>query len=450
MSPHETAKALQVQKRQQSEEAFGVYIHWPFCQQKCPYCDFNSHVRFEGWDEERFLSAYTRELTWCHGLSPGQTVTSVFFGGGTPSLMQPKTVAAILDHIARLWPVSDGVEITLEANPGSVEASRFTGYRAAGVNRVSIGVQSLIDSELKALGRIHSSDEARRAIKIAEQTFTRFSFDLIYARPNQAPDGWRKELSDALTMAGGHISLYQLTIEDGTPFAELHAKGKLQVPPGEAAHDLFEITQELTELAGLRAYEISNHARPGEESRHNLIYWRYCPYAGVGPGAHGRLATGETRLATETLRAPEAWCDAVLEKGNGLLAQSELSNREMADEALLMGLRLREGLDLTRFAALSGFEIDREEIEALTDLGMLEWCSDPAAPFHQRTGPDPFDPPIMACIGPGLAPAVNRLPPVMPGPAQAGVARIRATPRGRFVLNRVVYQLSSALKPLSG
>ena len=288
------------------DAGFGVYVHWPFCASKCPYCDFNSHVRAGGIDEARFLRAYLRELQHWAALAPGRTVASIFFGGGTPSLMSAGTVGAILDAIGRLWAVEPGAEITLEANPSSVEAARFRGYRAAGVNRVSLGVQSLDDAELRALGRLHTAAEARAAIDVARSTFERFSFDLIYARPGQTLDAWRAELGQALALAGQHLSLYQLTIEPDTPFAALHARGKLIVPDGEAASALYEVTQEMTERAGLPAYEISNHAAPGEECRHNLLYWRYGEYAGIGPGAHGRVVVDGVRRATSTERSRSA------------------------------------------------------------------------------------------------------------------------------------------------
>ncbi len=303
------------------DAGFGVYIHWPFCASKCPYCDFNSHVRAGGIDEARFLAAYLRELAHWAERTPGRDVTSVFIGGGTPSLMSPATVGAILDAIAGHWRVDPRAEITLEANPSSVEAARFRGYRAAGVNRVSLGVQSFSDAELRALGRLHTAEEARAAIEIARATFERFSFDLIYARPRQTAQAWRAELAEALTLAGRHLSLYQLTIEPQTPFAELHARGKLAIPAGELAHDLFEITQELTEGAGLPGYEISNHAAPGEESRHNLTYWRYGAYLGIGPGAHGRVVAGGERRATAAERQPGRWASLV--KGEGAENRSE-------------------------------------------------------------------------------------------------------------------------------
>nr|MCU0955264.1 radical SAM family heme chaperone HemW [Hyphomicrobium sp.] len=350
---------------------FGVYVHWPFCAQKCPYCDFNSHVRFSGWDEPRFLAAYLRELSEVKDRVGPQPVQSIFFGGGTPSLMQPSTVAAILDQIAGLWTIVPGAEITLEANPNSVEASRFAGYRAAGVNRVSIGVQSLRDTELKRLGRLHSVSEAKAAIEIAQRTFDRFSFDLIYARPGQTLREWREELSEALVMAAGHLSLYQLTIEPDTPFAELHARGKLVVPDPDAALDLYALTQEMTAAKGLHAYEISNHAVPGEESRHNLLYWRYGVYAGVGPGAHGRLVLSDgTRLATATERNPERWVERVQTAGHGFVEEQVLSLEEQADEMLLMGLRLAEGVDLDVMARRFGFAPGISELTDLTNLGL--------------------------------------------------------------------------------
>lgn len=339
-----------------TDPGFGVYIHWPFCAQKCPYCDFNSHVRFKGWDEPRFLAAYRRELDHVASLAGrSQQVSSIFIGGGTPSLMQPATVAALIEHVASLWTIAPAAEITLEANPGSVEADRFAGYRAAGVNRVSIGVQSLRDAELRRLGRIHSAEEAKAAIAIARRAFERFTFDLIYARPQQSPAAWRAELGEALALAGDHLSLYQLTIEPDTPFAALHACGRLAVPDPEAARELYELTQEMTQARGLPAYEISNHARPGAESRHNLLYWRYGAYAGVGAGAHGRLvrAGDGARLATNTLKSPEAWLAAVEAHGHGFAETARLSAEEMADEMLLMGLRIGEGIDLDRLATLT-------------------------------------------------------------------------------------------------
>jgi len=354
------------------EAGFGVYIHWPFCASKCPYCDFNSHVRIGGVDERRFLAAFRRELRSTRERIGPRCVTSIFIGGGTPSLMQPSTVGGILDEIGGLWEIEPGAEVTLEANPSSVEAGRFRGYRTAGVNRVSLGVQSLRDSDLKQLGRLHSVAEAKAAIAVASGTFERFSFDLIYARPGQTLEDWREELDEALAMAGGHLSLYQLTVEEGTPFAALHAAGKLRVPDGEQARALYELTNELTEVNGLPAYEISNHAVPGEESRHNLLYWRYGEYAGVGPGAHGRLIIGRGRLATMNERVPERWLSQVEERGVGWVEAEPLSPREQADEMLLMGLRIREGLDLDRLERIGGIQMDPALISQLVGQGLLE------------------------------------------------------------------------------
>ena len=353
------------------EAGFGVYIHWPFCASKCPYCDFNSHVRIGGVDELRFLAAFQRELRTTRERIGRRTVTSIFIGGGTPSLMQPSTVGGILDEIGRLWAIAPDAEVTLEANPSSVEAERFRGYRAAGVNRVSLGVQSLRDADLKQLGRLHSVAEAKAAIGVASRTFDRFSFDLIYARQGQTAESWRQELEEALAMAGGHLSLYQLTIEDGTPFAALHAAGKLCVPDGTQARELYELTGEITAAHGLPAYEISNHAAPGQESRHNLLYWRYGEYAGIGPGAHGRLIVGGDRLATMSERAPERWVEAVETRGHGLVTSEPLSQAEQADEALLMGLRLAEGLDLDRLERIGGVRADPAVIADLMSQGQL-------------------------------------------------------------------------------
>ena len=422
------------------DPGFGVYIHWPFCAQKCPYCDFNSHVRFGGWDEPRFLAAYKRELDHVAsliGASDTRTVTSIFFGGGTPSLMQPATVAAILDHIATLWPVAPDAEITLEANPGSVEAGRFAGYRAAGVNRVSIGVQSLRDADLKRLGRIHSVDEAKAAVALAQRIFDRVSFDLIYARPEQSPGDWHGELTEALAMAGGHLSLYQLTIEPETRFADLYAKGRLAIPAAEDAHDLDELTQDLTAAAGLFQYEISNHARRGEESRHNLLYWRYGEYAGIGPGAHGRLRTRDAHLATATERNPERWCTRVEETGHGIADTEALSPPARADEMLLMGLRLDEGIDLDRLARIAGRTPGAAAIASLTACGLIERIAPPAT--DAASGLDE----IRACLGPGLGPAGVS---AAPSPTRS-FGRIRATKNGRFLLNRLVLELSASFEP---
>ncbi len=349
------------------EPGFGIYVHWPFCAAKCPYCDFNSHVRHRPVDEERFARAFAAELAYMRERAGPRTVTSVFLGGGTPSLMQPKTVGAILDAIAQNWDVPDGIEITLEANPSSVEAERFRGYRAAGVNRVSLGVQALNDADLKFLGRLHTVDEALAAIDLARATFPRLSFDLIYARPKQQPDAWEVELRRAIDLAADHLSLYQLTIEQGTPFFALHAARKFAVPDADHAAELYRITQEVTAERGLPAYEISNHARPGAESRHNLTYWRYGEYVGVGPGAHGRFVENGGRIVTITERHPEAWVERVETGGNGVVDGEVLTRSEEADEFLLMGLRLTEGIDLARYEQLAGRPISTRRIAILQD-----------------------------------------------------------------------------------
>jgi putative oxygen-independent coproporphyrinogen III oxidase len=385
------------------DDCFAVYVHWPFCAAKCPYCDFNSHVRHGGWDEAAFLSAYLRELETTRALTGPRVVHSIFFGGGTPSLMQPTTTAAILDAIARHWTVEEGAEITLEANPGSVEAARFAGFKSAGVNRVSLGVQSLDDEQLRKLGRIHSVAEAKAALDVARKTFDRFSFDLIYARPGQTLADWRAELAEALTLAGEHLSLYQLTIEPATPFEQLYKAGKLKVPGDELARDLYALTQDMTAERGLPAYEISNHARPGSESRHNLVYWRYGAYAGIGPGAHGRLLIDGVRHATQTERNPELWQKRVMREGHGMTERLALTRDEAADEALLMGLRLVEGLDLAVLQRLAGVAPAAATIAKLAELDLVE-----------RVGP----------------------------------SRLRATLAGRLVLNAVVAELSAALAPV--
>jgi putative oxygen-independent coproporphyrinogen III oxidase len=351
---------------------FGVYIHWPFCLSKCPYCDFNSHVRRTAIDETRFVKAFTAEIATTAARTPGRTVSTIFFGGGTPSLMQPATVGAILDAVGRHWQVAPDVEITLEANPTSVEAERFRGYRAAGVNRVSLGVQALDDRVLKDLGRLHTADEALKAVDIARSVFERYSFDLIYARPQQTAPEWERELKEALQQAGEHLSLYQLTIEPDTPFAALHAAGKLHVPDDDRARALYDTTQDVCAAHGLPAYEISNHARPGAECRHNLVYWRMHDYAGIGPGAHGRLDIDGDRHATATEKRPESWLTRVEQDGHGLVTDDVLTREETADEFLLMGLRLAEGIDPERFAAVSGRLLDPARIAALREYGLVE------------------------------------------------------------------------------
>ena len=352
-------------------EGFGVYVHWPFCLSKCPYCDFNSHVRHAAIDQDRFARAFAREIETTAARTGPRTVTSIFLGGGTPSLMQPQTVGAILDAIGKHWRVAGDVEVTLEANPTSVEATRFAGYRAAGVNRVSLGVQALDDASLKMLGRLHTADEAMAAVGIARRAFERYSFDLIYARPDQTPAMWTEELTRAIGEAAEHLSLYQLTIEEGTPFFGLHAAGKLKTPDEGLARTLYDVTQEVCGRHGLPAYEISNHARPGAECRHNLVYWRGQEYAGIGPGAHGRLDIDGIRHATATDKRPEAWVMRVESNGHGVMIDDELNREERADEFLLMGLRLAEGIDPQRYAAISGRPLDPGRIALLREEGAI-------------------------------------------------------------------------------
>jgi oxygen-independent coproporphyrinogen-3 oxidase len=379
------------------EEPFGVYVHWPFCLAKCPYCDFNSHVRHGGADQQAFVAAYRRELQHFAGLAPGRAVTSIFFGGGTPSLMEPATVSAIIEAIAALWRLEPDAEITLEANPTSVEAARFAGYRAAGVNRVSLGVQALDDESLKSLGRMHDVAEAKAALDVAKRHFERVSFDLIYARQGQELAGWRAELKRALELAQDHLSLYQLTIEEGTPFAALHAAGRLSLPAPSRAEEFYLLTQESCEEAGLPAYEISNHARPGAESRHNLLYWRGHDYAGVGAGAHSRLTTDGGKRAFSTLRSPEEWREAVSARRHGIAQEEHLTVGEAADEYLLMGLRLAEGNDLNRLEAIGGRLPHGNVIDSLCAQGFL-----------RRQG-----------------------------------ERLAATPKGRLVLERLILELAA-------
>nr|WP_048645460.1 radical SAM family heme chaperone HemW [Nitratireductor soli] len=355
-----------------STPGFGIYLHWPFCAAKCPYCDFNSHVRHQPVDQPRFAAAFRREMATMRQRTGPRTVTSIFLGGGTPSLMEPATVGALLDAVAEHWDVPDGIEVTLEANPSSVEADRFRGYRAAGVNRVSLGVQALNDRDLKFLGRLHNVAEALKAIELARATFPRLSFDLIYARPGQNEADWAAELAQAIGHAADHLSLYQLTIEEGTRFQLLYEAGKLVMPDPDHAARLYEITQDVTQAHGLPAYEISNHARPGAESRHNLVYWRYGEYVGVGPGAHGRFIENGRRHVTFTEKMPEGWLELVEAKGHGVTGGEILTRDEEADEFLLMGLRLTEGIDLPRYEALSGRTLSNRRICVLQDEGLIE------------------------------------------------------------------------------
>ncbi|WP_137870048.1 radical SAM family heme chaperone HemW [Sphingopyxis sp. 2PD] len=356
-------------------EPLALYVHWPFCVSKCPYCDFNSHVR-ASVDQDVWRAALLADLRHEAMLLPGRTVSSIFFGGGTPSLMPPATVAAVIAEAAALWGLTDDCEITLEANPNSVEVAAFADLAAAGVNRVSIGVQSFDPQVLEFLGRAHSGDEARRAIAAAQTCFPRASFDLIYARPGQGLADWEKELRAALAFGTGHLSLYQLTIEPGTRFATLAAKGELVIPNGDAAADLFDATQALTRAAGLPRYEVSNHARPGEESRHNLTYWRYGDYAGVGPGAHGRRRA----QATERHKKPENFIAAVERNGHGIKGECDLPAHERATEAMLMGLRLNEGIDLRRVEARSGLGreafVDAGAVARLAHQGLMRAAGD--------------------------------------------------------------------------
>jgi putative oxygen-independent coproporphyrinogen III oxidase len=355
---------------------FAVYVHWPFCLSKCPYCDFNSHVRHGGYDEARYVRAVEAELAATAQRVPGRTVSTIFFGGGTPSLMQPSSVQSILDAIAKHWSVAPDVEVTLEANPTSVDSTRFRGYRTAGVNRVSLGVQALDDAALKELGRLHTAQEALDAVAVARSIFDRYSFDLIYARPRQTPDAWASELKRAIAEAAEHLSLYQLTIEPGTRFFDLHQAGKLTVPDDDLGRDLYDLTQSVCAEAGLPAYEISNHARPGAECRHNLVYWRGHDYAGVGPGAHGRLTLDGRRYATETEKRPESWLMRVEAGGTGVIVDEKLTPGETADEYLLMGLRLAEGIDPQRFTTIAGRTLDPKRISILQGEGAVETTAD--------------------------------------------------------------------------
>lgn len=357
--------------------SFGIYVHWPFCAAKCPYCDFNSHVR-TAIDQAGWMEAIERELDWT-AESQGKdrpVVETIFFGGGTPSLMEGASVARVLEEIARLWPMANDVEITLEANPASAEAARFADYRAAGVNRLSLGMQALNDADLKRLGRLHDAREARNALSLAMRHFDRVSLDLIYARPEQSETAWRAELKEALSFGTDHLSLYQLTIEPGTPFAVLYRNGALKIPDENLAAGLYEATQELTEAAGRPAYEISNHARPGSESRHNLLYWRYQDYAGVGPGAHGRLRLGDKRIATSTIRLPERWREAVMKGENSFTDFVPVSDEDAAREHLLMNLRLRDGVDLAAYEARWGTRPSPAKLAPLVEQGLLSQNGD--------------------------------------------------------------------------
>jgi putative oxygen-independent coproporphyrinogen III oxidase len=357
-------------------EAIALYIHWPFCLAKCPYCDFNSHVR-ERLPQRRFRDALRAELAWEAARLGPRPLSSVFFGGGTPSLMEAETVAALLEDATQLFPPLADVEITLEANPTSVEAGRLAAFRQAGVNRLSLGVQSLDPAALAALGRQHTPAQAIAALETARAIFPRLSFDMIYARPGQQVDAWRGELRTALALAADHLSLYQLTIEPGTAYEALHRRGAIVLPEGEEAAALYESTAEEAAAFGLLAYEVSNYARPGAESRHNLAYWRYRDYAGIGPGAHGRIAVGQRLLATRRHRAPEPWAELVERNGHGTAGETVIDGPDRAREMLLMGLRLTEGIDAARFATRTGIAladaIDSDIAERAVEADYLTW-----------------------------------------------------------------------------
>ncbi len=375
---------------------FGLYLHWPFCQAKCPYCDFNSHVS-RSVDIDRWERAFLSEIDRHAALAPGRVLNSIFFGGGTPSLMPAALVNSLLSRIRQHWPFANDIEITLEANPGSADAERFHGYADAGVNRLSMGVQALNDRDLQRLGRIHTVEEALRAFDLARTTFDQVSFDLIYARQDQTIDDWRAELALALSLAVDHLSLYQLTIETGTAFGDRYQRGGLKgLPSDDLSADLYDVTQDMALAAGFESYEVSNLARPGAQSRHNSIYWRYGDYAGIGPGAHGRLTLNGQRTATESYRMPARWLDAA-EGTGGISEKLPLSNMDQASEFLLMGMRLSEGIDPKRYELISGHPIPDSKLNELEGLGMLKCSND----------------------------------------------RIRTTPEGRLVLNAVLAKLVS-------
>lgn len=363
-----------------ASEPLAVYVHWPFCLSKCPYCDFNSHVR-ESVDHAAWKAALLAEISYYAALMPNRVVGSIFFGGGTPSLMQPNTVAAVIDAIGSHWPVSPDVEITLEANPTSSEVAKFRAFASAGVNRVSLGVQAIDDEVLRFLGRTHSAKHALEAVEMAASCFGRYSFDLIYARPNQTTAQWKQELAQALAYAGEHLSLYQLTIEPGTAFYHAHARGDLREIDEDSAAALYLATQEIMAAHGLAAYEISNHARIGAESRHNLAYWRYQDYIGIGPGAHGRvtlksnLPDGKTKkYSTQAHKSPEKWLKQMNANGHGMESQSELTAQEQIHERLLMGLRLNEGVKTAEFLRATGIPLyERINPRTLAHLQQMGW-----------------------------------------------------------------------------
>jgi len=370
-----------------SQRNLGIYVHWPFCKAKCPYCDFNSHVRHHGVDPDAFGAALAEELNWFASQTPARTVTSVFFGGGTPSLMPPAIVGAVIDQIANLWPVAEDVEITLESNPTSAEAENFSGYRSAGVSRVSVGIQALDAQDLRYLGRQHSVEEGLAAFRLAAQTFPRTSFDLIYARPGQTPAKWKTELVRALGEQQGHMSLYQLTIEPETAFFKLHEAGQLVTPHEDHAAAMYEITQELTSAAGLPAYEISNHARSGHECRHNMAYWTYGEYAGIGPGAHSRLVKPDgSRLALSTEKHPETWLKSVSSRSHGVVESTVVAGEDAAHEYLLMGMRTVQGVDLAHLRCMTGKPINRQQLDYLISDGLVCLSGDETAIVATRAG----------------------------------------------------------------
>lgn len=351
---------------------FGIYIHWPFCQSKCPYCDFNSHVR-TSIDQKRWAKALAKEIAYNASLTAGRTVNTVFFGGGTPSLMHPETVATVIEAIRQHWHVSKNVEINLEANPTSVEMSRFRAYSECGVNRVSMGIQALNDTDLKALGRLHSTKEALQAFDIAKLLFRTVSFDLIYARQDQTLLNWEAELNQALGMAVDHLSLYQLTIESGTRFGDLYDRGKLRhLPTEDLASDMFEVTQDICNSAGLSAYEVSNHAKPGAECQHNLIYWRYGDYVGIGPGAHGRLTLNRQKRAIESPLNPEEWLAKIETSDTATTITETIQPDDQFSEYLMMSLRLTEGTNLERLQSLAPKRLDISHLRQLEATGFLE------------------------------------------------------------------------------
>ncbi|MBA5723699.1 radical SAM family heme chaperone HemW [Candidatus Liberibacter sp.] len=356
----------------QNPSSLGIYIHWPFCIKKCPYCDFNSHVRRQVIDQDRFVRALLTEMAWMRELSGSRTVTSIFFGGGTPSLVSPRNISIILEGIGKNWNLPSDTEITIEANPSSTEADRFLGYRKAGVNRVSLGIQSLEDRALRFLGRTHDASEAIEAINLARDIFPRMSFDLIYARPGQSIDEWDSELNKALSYATDHLSLYQLTIEQGTMFYKLHQKGVLELPDENLAADLYTLTQTIMNAHGFYSYEISNYARPGFESFHNLTYWRYGNYVGIGPGAHGRIDVDSHRMAIAVEKHPENWLNMVEKNGNAIIEKEILSSEQKADEFLMMGMRLKEGIDVNHWEKLSGRSLDVQCEKTLQEKGLIE------------------------------------------------------------------------------